>query len=54
VKGKPNTTGLIKRKHFLAPEDAVSVRHLKEAGAVLTCLTNTSEVTTLIFNLEKI
>jgi fatty acid amide hydrolase 2 len=44
VKGMPNTTGLCNRKDFVAPEDADVVTNLRNAGAILTCLTNTSEV----------
>jgi fatty acid amide hydrolase 2 len=44
VKGKPNSTGLIKRKDFKAPQDAVVVRNMRQAGAIMTCLTNTSEL----------
>jgi fatty acid amide hydrolase 2 len=44
VKDMPNTTGIIARKDFRAPEDADVVKYMKESGAILTCLTNTSEV----------
>jgi fatty acid amide hydrolase 2 len=43
VKGMPNTTGVIARKHFRAPEDSPIVKQMRQAGAILTCLTNTSE-----------
>ena len=39
----PNTAGVIARKDFRAPEDADVVRYMREAGGILTCLTNTSE-----------
>ena len=48
VKGQPNTTGVIDRKDIMAPEDADVVKNMKQAGAILTCLTNTSEVILLI------
>ena len=44
VKDMPNSTGCFARVNFRAPKDADVVRHLREAGAILTCLTNTSEV----------
>ena len=44
VKDMPNATGVCVRKDFRAPDDADVVKHLKSAGAILTCLTNTSEV----------
>lgn len=40
----PNATGLMSRKDAVASEDADVVVNLKKAGAILTCLTNTSEV----------
>lgn len=42
-KGMPNATGIISRKHIRVPDDADVVRHMRQAGAILTCLTNTSE-----------
>jgi fatty acid amide hydrolase 2 len=48
VKDMPNTTGIIARKDFKAPIDADVVRHMKEAGGILTCLTNTSEVISIL------
>ena len=42
--GMPNAIGVITRKDFRAPEDAEVVRLIREAGAILTCVTNTSEV----------
>ena len=42
--GKPNTTGLIKRRDFRAPEDAFVVKYMRQAGGIMTCLTNTSEL----------
>lgn len=44
VKDMPNSTGLLKRKDFRAPHDSEAVKNMREAGAILTCLTNTSEV----------
>jgi Asp-tRNA(Asn)/Glu-tRNA(Gln) amidotransferase A subunit family amidase len=44
VKGMPNSTGIIDRKDYRAPGDADVVKYMKEAGGILTCLTNTSEV----------
>ncbi|CAF0988502.1 unnamed protein product [Brachionus calyciflorus] len=44
VKGMSNNSGLTCRKENRAPEDAVVVKHMKQAGAILTCVTNTSEV----------
>ncbi len=41
--GQPNTTGIIARKDFVAPVDADVVRWTRKAGAILICLTNTSE-----------
>ena len=43
VKGMPNSTGVIARKDFRAPEDAIIVKYMREAGAILLCVTNTSE-----------
>ena len=40
----PNATGLISRKDFRSSENADVVVNLKNAGAILTCMTNTSEV----------
>jgi fatty acid amide hydrolase 2 len=44
VKGMSNNSGLVSRRDFRAPEDAVVVKYMRDAGAVLTCVTNTSEV----------
>jgi fatty acid amide hydrolase 2 len=44
VKDMPNTTGLISRKDHLSEKDAEVVANLKKAGAILTCLTNTSQL----------
>lgn len=43
VKNMPNTSGLISRRDFIAPQDADVVRNMRQAGAILTCLTNVSE-----------
>ena len=40
----PNTSGLVLRKGFNAPEDAEIVRNMRNAGAILLCTTNTSEL----------
>lgn len=40
----PNTSGLYLRKDFRAPEDADIVRNMRNAGAILVCTTNTSEL----------
>ena len=40
----PTSTGLISRKDIKSDHDADVVKNLREAGAILTCLTNTSEV----------
>ncbi len=44
VEGQPNTAGLVARKDYRAPEDAITVRRLKDAGAIVMGLTNTSEL----------
>ncbi|RNA24593.1 fatty-acid amide hydrolase 2 [Brachionus plicatilis] len=44
VKGMSNNSGLVCRKDIRAPEDAIVVKYMKDSGAILTCLTNTSEV----------
>lgn len=44
VKGMSNNSGLVCRKDVRAPEDAIVVKYMKDSGAILTCLTNTSEV----------
>lgn len=40
----PNASGLVRRKDFRAPEDAVVVKNMRKAGAILLCTTNTSEL----------
>lgn len=50
VKGMPNATGLVSRSGHVAEEDADVVVNLRNAGAILTCLTNTSEVRILFLN----
>lgn len=42
--GMPQTSGLVKRKGYLATEDATAVRRLREAGAIPLGVTNTSEL----------
>jgi len=44
VKGMPNTSGLLARKDVVAAEDAVTVARLKDAGAIVLGVTNTSEL----------
>lgn len=44
VAGMPNSTGLVCRKDVCADKDADVVANLRESGAILTCLTNTSEL----------
>jgi fatty acid amide hydrolase 2 len=40
----PNTAGLVRRKHVRAAEDAEVVKNMRDAGAILLCLTNLSEL----------
>lgn len=40
----PNTTGLVRRKGYRAPEDSDVVRNMREAGGILLGVTNTSEL----------
>lgn len=42
--GKSNTTGFVGRKNVRASVDADVVKYMREAGAILICLTNTSEL----------
>ncbi len=44
VKDMPNSTGIVDRRDFRAPEDADVVNYMRKAGGILICLTNTSEV----------
>ena len=44
VEGMPNTTGSKFRKDIRAPHDADVVKYMRQSGAILTCLTNTSEL----------
>ena len=44
VKDMPNTTGTLYRQDFRAPRDADVVQYMRQAGAIMTCLTNTSEL----------
>jgi fatty acid amide hydrolase 2 len=44
VSDMPNATGSLFRKDFRAPQDADVVKYMREAGAILTCLTNTSQL----------
>ena len=39
----PNTTGSKSKKNRIALEDSNSVKNMRNAGAILLCLTNTSE-----------
>ncbi len=43
AKGMPNAAGVIARKHLISNEDANVVKYMRHAGAILTCMTNTSE-----------
>ncbi len=40
----PCATGLVARKDFRAPEDATVVKNMRKSGAILLCVTNTSEL----------
>jgi fatty acid amide hydrolase 2 len=42
--GLPNTSGLVRRREFIASEDATTVARLKQAGAICIGLTNVSEL----------
>lgn len=44
LEGMPNSSGLVSRKDLRAPVDAVTVRRLREAGAIPIGVTNTSEL----------
>ena len=44
VTGLPNSGGLMARKDYIAKEDAVVVRRLRQAGAIPVALTNCSEL----------
>ncbi|KAK9887732.1 hypothetical protein WA026_000049 [Henosepilachna vigintioctopunctata] len=44
VKGMIHTAGLVARKHIIASDDATTVKHLKNAGAIPIALTNISEL----------
>jgi fatty acid amide hydrolase 2 len=43
VKGMPNTAGVVARKCIVSENDSDVVKHMRRAGAILTCMTNTSE-----------
>ncbi|RMZ93029.1 fatty-acid amide hydrolase 2, partial [Brachionus plicatilis] len=43
AKGMPNSSGLVSRKNYTAQEDSAVVKYMQEAGAILICVTNTSE-----------
>jgi fatty acid amide hydrolase 2 len=40
----PCATGLVDRKNFRASEDADIVKNMRKSGAILLCVTNTSEM----------
>lgn len=40
----PNSCGLVCCKNKIAQQDSEAVKNMREAGAILTCLTNLSEV----------
>lgn len=44
VRGMPNTAGLLSRRGVVAERDAVTVRRLRDAGAIVLGVTNTSEL----------
>lgn len=44
LSGMPNSAGLVARKDYRSESDAVSVRRLREAGAIPLGVTNTSEL----------
>jgi fatty acid amide hydrolase 2 len=44
VKGMPNTSGCVKRKHIVASEDATAVSRLMAAGAIPLGVSNLSEL----------
>lgn len=44
LRGMPNSAGLVSRRHIRAAEDGVTVRRLREAGAIPIGVTNTSEL----------
>ncbi|CAF0935190.1 unnamed protein product [Brachionus calyciflorus] len=45
VKDMTNSSGLVSRKDFRAPQDSLVVTYMKKAGAILTCTTNIPEAT---------
>ncbi len=44
VEGMPNTSGLVSRRGLRAPVDAITVSRLRDAGAIIMGVTNTSEL----------
>lgn len=44
VRGLPQTSGLVSRRNAIASEDAVTVRRLRDAGAIVLGVTNVSEL----------
>ncbi len=44
VSGMPNTAGSIHRQHLIADKDAPAVSRIKDAGAIILGLSNTSEL----------
>jgi fatty acid amide hydrolase 2 len=43
VKGMSHTSGIYSRKHIKAEKHAIVVERLVDAGAIVLCVTNTSE-----------
>ena len=54
VEGMPNTAGLVSRRDVPAPADATSVARLRDAGAIVVGVTNTSELTLWIESINKV
>lgn len=44
VRGMPHSAGLVARRHVIAQDDAPTVARLREAGAIILGVTNTSEL----------
>ncbi|KAL4232568.1 Fatty-acid amide hydrolase 2 [Mactra antiquata] len=44
VKGMPNASGLVSRKHYRSDADCPVVERLRESGAIPFCITNVSEL----------
>ena len=52
--GMPNTGGLVNRMHVVIEQDAPTVRNLREAGAVILGVTNTSEACMWMESFNKV